>query len=383
MNKKRIALVVGLLIVLLVIFFFQKKIIDDFSLKSERIELFFDMDNEILPFILSEEEYIGERYKYALYIEKEVVLNEKPLTIIAVDKNYYELEPIEFIYGENTFLKETQIIISDKLAKEKYGNVNPIGKSIGIEGKIYEIVNIYKTNKNHIFLKGRNDIAYIDYEYAKNNLNNYISIISIQKPMGSKEEFFKEKFIDYLRFRNPGLNEEILDITDYSDANRVLIEWHRGTKLFIASLLFILIGMIFLRKIKVIDDLVKKDLKSYYLKEIILLRINEILEETIKLVLLLFGGIFLLQWIINFQFNIPGKYLPTNDIFDFQFYQLLNNSNKKNLSSYGHLYNITLEQVKLLTLGFLILALITFLLIMRMINNKILGGKDKYGESSI
>ncbi len=167
MNKKRIVLVVGLVIVLLVIFFFQKKLIDDFSLKSERIELFFDMDNEILPFILSEGQYIVERYKYTLYIEKEIVLSEKPLTIVGVDKNYYELEPIEYIYRENTFLNETQIIISDRLAKERYGNVNPIGKNIEIEGKNYEIINIYKTNKNNILVRDKKDIAYIDYGYAK------------------------------------------------------------------------------------------------------------------------------------------------------------------------------------------------------------------------
>lgn len=383
MNKKRIILVVGLVMVLLAIFFFQKKLIDDFSLKSERIELFFDMDNEILPFILSEEEYIGERYKYALYIEKEVVLNEKPLTIIAVDKDYYELQPIELIYKKSTFFNETQIIISDRLAKENYGNVNPIGKSIEIEGNNYEIVNIYKTNKNHIFLKDRNDIAYIDYEYAKNSLNNYTSIISIQKPTSSEEEFFKEKFIDYLRFRNPELNEETLNIRDYSDTNRVLIELHRGTKLFIAFLLFILIGVIFIRRIKFINKSIKKDLETYYLKEIIYLRASEILEEAIRLVLLIFGGIFLLQWIIKFQFNIPGKYLPVNDIFDFEFYQLLNSHIKTNLSSYGHLYNITLDRVKMLTLGFAILSLITFLFIIRIINNKMLGGRDKYGQGSI
>ena len=383
MNKKRIALIVGLVIILLAIFFFQKSLINNFSLKSERIELYFDMNNEILPFILSEEQYIGERYKYALYIEEETVLKEKPLIVTGIDKNYYELEPMELIYGENTFSNENQIIISDRLAKKSYGTVNPIGKNIKIEDKNYEIIGIYKTNENNIFSRDKKDVAYIDYEYAKNSLNNYISIISIQKPANSKEEFFKEKFIDYLKFRIPDLNEEMLNIMDYSDTNRVLIEWHRGTKLFIASLSFILIATIFLKKIKIINKHVKKDLEIYYPKEIISLRVNEILEEAIKLVLLIFGGIFLLQWIIKFQFNIPGKYLPANDIFDFKFYRALNNPIKMNISSYGYFYDITLDKVKLLTLGFFILAIITFLLIIKMANNKLLRGRDKCGKGSI
>ena len=132
-----------------------------------------------------------------------------------------------------------------------------------------------------------------------------------------------------------------------------------------------------------INRCVKKELEIYYLKEIIYLRISEILEEAIKLVLLIFGGIFLLQWVIKFQFNIPGKYLPINYIFDFEFYQTLTDSIKINLSSYGYFYDMTLNKVKLLTLAFFILGIITFVLIIRMINNEVLGGRDKYGRSSI
>lgn len=283
-NKKRIALIAGLIIILSAMFFFQKSLITDFSLKPERVELSFDMNNEILPFILSEEEYIGERYT-------------------------------------------------------------------------------------------------MGYEYAKNNLDNYIPIIFIEKPINSKEEFFKDKFIDYLKFRIPELDEEMLNIMDYSDTNRVLMEWHRVTKLFIISLLFILITIIFLRRIKNINRRVKKELELYYLKEIIYLRISEILEEIIKLVLLIFGGILSLQWIIKFQFNIPGRYLPVNDIFDFEFYRMLNNNMKMNLSNYGYFYDITLKKVKLFTFGFIILGIITFLLIIRIINNKVLE-EDKRGEGS-
>ena len=376
-NKKRIIFILGFIVILAIMFFFQKSL-----MSPERVELSFDKDSETLPLILAEEQYISERYKYTLHIEKNTVLNEKPLTVIGIDKNYYELGSIEFIYEENSFPNENQIIISDRLAKEMDVGVNPIGKNIEIEGKNYEIINTYKTKGSSIFIKNRRDIAYIDYEYAKNNLYNYISIISIQKPVGN-EEFFKEKFIDYLKFKIPELNEEVLNIADYSDTNRILIEWHRTTKLFIASLLFILIVMVCTRRIKTINRWIKKDLEIYYLREIIHLRITEILEETIKLVLLIFGGIFLLQWIIKFQFNIPGKYLPVDDIFNFKFYQTLADSIKISPSSYGYFYDLTLNKVKLLTLAFFILGIITFVLIIKMINNKALRGRDKCGKNSI
>lgn len=285
-NKKRIILVAVLIIILLVMFFFQKSLITDFSLEPERLELSFDLNSEILPLVLSEEQYITERYD-------------------------------------------------------------------------------------------------IDYEYEKDNLDNYISIISIQKSIGAPDEFFKEKFIDYLKFKITELDEEELKIVDYSDTTRVLMEWHRGTKLFIASLLFMLIAIILIRRIKVINKGAKKDLEIYYFKEIFHLKTSEILEEAIKLALLIFSGIFLLQWIIKFQFNIPGKYLPPTDIFDFEFYRILNNPIKMNLSSYGYLYDITLNKVKLLTLGFFILGIITFLLIIGMSNNKVLGGVDNHGKSII
>lgn len=285
-NKKRIILIVTLLVILFSIFFIQKRLIDDFSLKPERIELSFDVNSEMIIYILSEEEYISERYK-------------------------------------------------------------------------------------------------IGYEYGRNNLENDISIIFIKKPIGSEEEFFKEKFIDYLKLKIPNLNEEKLNIVDYSQTNRVLTEWNRAITLFITSLLFILIAIIFFKRIKIINKSLKKDLELYYLKEIINLRMTEILEETIKLVLLIFGGIFLLQWIIKFQFNILGKYLPTNDIFDFNFYQMRNKSIEMNLSSYGHIYDMTLNKVMLLTLGFFTIGIVTFLLIVKIINNKELEGSGTYGKSSI
>lgn len=218
------------------------------------------------------------------------------------------------------------------------------------------------------------------YEYEE---DNNIAIISIEKPKGIEDEFFKDKFIDYLRFKIPELDERFLEVVDYSNSNRVLIEWHRGAKLFASFLLFILIVIILVGRIRGINIRAKKDLEIYYPREIINLRISEILEETIKLVLLFFGAIFLLQWIIKFQFNIPGRYLPTDDIFDFEFYKTLNNSMKMNLSSYGDFYNMTLDKVKLLTFGLLILSTITFAFTIRMLNKKMLKGGDENGKSSI
>ena len=143
-NKKRIIFILGFIVILAIMFFFQKSLINEFSLSPERVELSFDKDSETLPLILAEEQYISERYKYTLHIEKNTVLNEKPLTVIGIDKNYYELGSIEFIYEENSFPNENQIIISDRLAKEMDVGVNPIGKNIEIEGKNYEIINTYR-----------------------------------------------------------------------------------------------------------------------------------------------------------------------------------------------------------------------------------------------
>lgn len=216
----------------------------------------------------------------------------------------------------------------------------------------------------------------VAYEEMKNNSDNHAFIISIQKVANNEDEFFKDKLVDYLKLKIPHIHEETLNIRDYSNNNTVLAEWHKGTELFIASLLFILLAIIFIRRIKIIKNHVKEELKIYYLKEMIKLRISEILEEAIKLVVLMFGGIFLLQWIIKFQFNIPGKYLPAYDIFDFKFYQTLSDTTKMNLSSYGYLYDSILNKVRLLTLGFFILGIITFLVIIRALNNELLRGRD-------
>lgn len=223
----------------------------------------------------------------------------------------------------------------------------------------------------------------MEYEYTENELGNQTCIISILKPLDSEEVFFKEKFIDYLKFRIPEINEEMIDIRDYSQANTVLMEWYRGTMFFIAFLLFILIVIIFIRRIKSAYKFIKKELEMCYLREILTLRISEILEESIKLVLLIFGGIFMLQWIIKFQFNIPGRYLPVSDIFDFKFYRGLSSSTKVYTSNYGHFYDLTLDRVRLITLGFFIISIITLLFLIRNTNNKVLKGRDTYGKGSV
>lgn len=283
-NKKRIVLVLVFINILIFVFFFQKKLIDKFSLEPERLELYLKENDEVLPIILEEEEYIAERY-----------------------------------------------II----------------------------------------------------EYGENKLDKGSFVISIQKFTNIEDEFFKERFINHIKFKIPQLEEERLNIIDYSNSIRVLRVWHDVNKVFIGCLSFIIIIIFLIRRAKIIKKYLKKDLMIYYPKEIIKLRVNEILEEAIRLSLLIFSGIFLLKWIISFQFNIPGEYLPANNIFEFEFYKALTKITEINLSSYGYFYDITLNKVRLLTLGFSILSTITFLLIIKRPNYKVMEGRDKCGESGV
>ena len=220
-------------------------------------------------------------------------------------------------------------------------------------------------------------------EYDANKVNQNFLVISIQKPNKIEDEFFKDRFIDYTKFRIPQLEKEQLNIIDYSNTIRVVKGCHDVTKLVIVCQLFILIIIILTRRVRIINKCFKKDIMIYYPKEIIKIRINEILEEAIKLSLLIFVGIFLLRWIINFQFNIPGNYLPANNIFDFKFYRSIINVTKTNLSGYGDLYYNILNKVRLLTLGTCILGGITFLLIIKKSNYKVMEGRDKYGKSGV
>lgn len=377
-NKKKFILLLVLIPILLLIYFSQKRVIDNFSMIPQRVEMSFDSDNKLLDYILSEKEYISENYMYALYIEKEIVLDEKPLMTIGINEDYRESETLELLNGRDSHLSNGQIIISDILSKERYGTVDSIGETMELEGNTYEIIGIYKANENNIVYE--NDIVYIDYEDAKDNLDDYASIISIIKPSITDDEFFKDRFIDDLMFKLPDVNEELLNIRDYSDASRVLMEWHRGIKLLTFTLLAILIAIVIIKRIKRVIYNLKRDLQLNYLSEIVSLRINEILGENIILALLIFSEIFLLRWIIRFQFNIPGRYLPANDIFDFNFYRTLADS--MNISRYGDLYNITLSKVKLLALLFFIISIVIFVLITKMLSSQLQGGV-KNGRSNI
>lgn len=282
-SKKRTLLILLFTTILIITFFFQKKLIDKFSMEPERLELKFKINDEVISFILAEEEYIVEKY------------------------------------------------------------------SLGYE-------------------------EYVDEE---------IIMVSIQKLNNIEDEFFKDRFVDYIKLKIPQLEQEQLNMIDYSNTIRILKAWYDGTKLLLACQLFILTMIILTKRIKIINKYVKKDLIRYYPEEIIKVRTNAILEDVIRLSLLIFIGIFLLRWIINLQFNIPGNYLPANNIFDFNFYRSISNVRKTNLSNYGNLYYNILNKVRLFTLGSCILSSITFLLIIKKPNYKVMEGRDKYGKSSV
>jgi hypothetical protein len=194
------------------------------------------------------------------------------------------------------------------------------------------------------------------------SLDNKFFIITIEKSTHNQDEFFKDKFIEYLKFKIPDINEEMLNFNDYTDANKVLLEWCRGLKFFTFSLAFVLVTVLLVLEIKLIISRVKRDLKNYYIEELVKNTITDILEELIKLTVLLFSEIFLLQWLIKFKFNISGRYLPANNIFDFKFYQNLENLSIIALSCYGNSYHNVLYGVKMLALIALIIVIILFLI---------------------
>lgn len=211
---------------------------------------------------------------------------------------------------------------------------------------------------------------YISEKYLfkiENSTDNNKRILLIEKDKYNKDEFFKDKFIDYLKIRLndiDALDVDSIETRDYSNSSRVLSEFNKGTKLLIAILGFIVIIIFLVGRIKTIIYNVRTDLGIYYVKEIIRNKTVEILEELIKLVILFFGGIFLLQWIIKLKFNIPRMYLPPNDIFDFKFYSDLSSSFMPALSNYGNLYNDTLNKVKLLMMAIAIIGIIILVCIL-------------------
>lgn len=355
-NKKRIITVIVFLIIAIVPVFLQYKIIKGFDQYPPRAEMYFE-NYSLYEKLQEEEAYLREKYIVSFVFEESAEYMEHKIKLIYKDENYIKFYPYD-IEGENLNDRD-QALISKGFSEKYLNGLNSVGQNIDISGKTYKISGIYTTSALENMSKSDSHAVYISSKPKESKESSYKILFSPKNK--TPGIFFKEELKEYV-FANIEYSDYGTYINDCTDYMTVVSQFYRGMFFVAAFLLFIFISLMLIGKLKHYGVELRFRLKTQYVNEIFLENVNNILIELIKLIIVLFLWIFLLRWIVSFQFEIPGRFLPVEDIFDFNFYGELYFSSKQHFSSelYDNLYKVALRLSRACFISYVIFAVAAF-----------------------
>lgn len=362
--RKRITLLLGFIFLAALPIFLQWIVQYEFKRYSSGVEMVFGTEDSDYLQLMNNREFIDEEYLTSFSVEMKGTYKGNQLLIINKDKNYKKFYPYSIKEGRDLAEGEQGILISEQFSKRIFSDTNAIGRTIEISGENFLITGIYKPNilENIYNLNTERVYAYSRVLLEQDN-DKYYKVLFSGKD-GISGLFFKEKLREYISEGIPYTYIEESYMNDYSDYSTIISQFFRGSVFIISLLGFACITIIIYRKLK---DHIKQygvQLDSYYTKEIIYKNIDIILMEAIKMVLLIFLGIIILRFVINFKFDIPGRVLPPDYIFDFQFYSDLIANKNYSEGIYTQLYRrlLRIQSVSLLATGIFSLLLCIFIL---------------------
>ncbi|MBC8588890.1 ABC transporter permease [Paratissierella segnis] len=299
---------------------FQWKVQNEFKKYPSRMEVVFEGDDTNYLELWDHRDYLNESYLTSFTLEKQVEYNGNELIIIEKDENYSKFQPYLIKDGRECKEGEHEIVISERFGEKMFPMDNPVGETVEISGDNYIISGIYEDT----FLKKSYDldeeIIYMPSSSIKEIDDDVSYRVLFSEKDGRDRLFFNERLNEYISEGIPYISLDSGLIFDYTDYSTILSQFFEGSIFLMEFLIFVLITIIILRKLKDDSKEYRLQLQDYYAKEIIMGNMDAILLEAIKLVLLIFLWAIILRFVINFKFNIPGRVLPPEDIFDFNFY---------------------------------------------------------------
>lgn len=340
MNRKRIIAMTVLGIIIIGLFIFQWFIQKEFKKYPPLLEMVFSNEGLYYSDLLEQKEYLKEKYMVSFAKESEASYKRDSFNVMGIDENYLNLLPLNTITGNEPDQRKPQALISKQFAEKHFIEGGPMGKSLELFGKSYEVVGIYKISNLEDISGIDKKIIYVPYKELPENGENTLNKILFGEMNGKNVLFFREKLQEYISSKIPDIELNKLNIYDYMDSPSVISQFFYGLIFVGELLLFSFITVTLIKKIKTYKRCYKEELQINYGYEIFSKNLTDILFEMIIMTLLIFLWIFLIRFLISFKFEIPGRVLPADDIFDFKFFFSLYSSFKPSnaVSCYGQLY---------------------------------------------
>ncbi|EPY2285458.1 ABC transporter permease [Clostridium sporogenes] len=292
--------------------------------------------------------------------------------MVLTDENHYILYPNKIIRGGKIDYLSVKngnniAIISDVLATSLFKNVNVIGNNININNEKYKIVGVYKNDKSLLYSASQDiyERVYVPYTSYKSTTKDgkiYLDIITTKETSTNGKKSIYNKLTKVV-----GDKLDMYCAYNYTVSKKVIYEQIRILYFIMGTAVIVFLGVIMIRHIKNMITFFKKSMRDKYLKEII--------KEKPWEVKIILGRIFfcLIAIIVIFnliKFNIVfvDKYLPTENVFDIEFYRkvIIKDIQIANANECGvsNVYNKYLSNVSSIQYLLLFMEVVTFIAVL-------------------
>jgi len=306
-----------------------------------------------------------EGYLISYIREWETDINNYPVIVYQTDQNYSYFGEFKLLKGRWFSDGNNQAVISKNLSLEIYGTEDGVGREILLEGHAYTVVGIYESNS--VLEKIRKGPDYI-YVTGNSGLEIYgveTHRLLVASSKESTKHFLREKFMETLYRGGSTLDAEGFLMKDMSKTVGIPRQLFKGYIFVLECIALIWLLQCFLMDLKIFISKYKEKMRTQYLKEAMEEHLTALLITAIKWTVMAFVGIFLIRKIIYFQLELPGEWLPSDYIFDIQFYQkaLFNEKITAYPSYYEGLYQSVVSFSKHLFILKIVLTILWYLIV--------------------
>jgi len=292
--------------------------------------------------------------------------------MVLTDENHFILYPNKIIRGGKIDYLSVKngnniAIISDVLATSLFKNVNVIGNNININNEKYKIVGVYKNDKSLLYSASQDiyERVYVPYTSYKNidkYGKNYLDIISAKETSTNGEKSIYNKLTKVV-----GDKLGMYCVYNYTVSKKVIYEQIRILYFIIGIVAIAFLGVIMIRHIKKMIIFFKRSMEDKYLKEIIEEKPLEVKIILGKILFCLIAVIVIFN-LIKFNIVFVDKYLPTENVFDIEFYRKaiikdiqIANANEDGVSN---VYNRYLSNVSRIQCLLFFMEVVTFIVVL-------------------
>ncbi len=288
------------------------KVADDRTIKYKQIQNMVNYPLERVSYLNETEAYITTGNSgYAVYS-------------VLCGENLIDFIDIHMLQG--TFLSKDQhelgkkvAVISDSLAQRLFMTNRVLGNKVSIGEVTYTIVGVYKKEVTpfSILYSDGADRIYIPFESVAGYNSRTINTVYISDKKYQEATFGTDKANEFLK--KIGVDNSHYEISDFYNSNVYVSQPLSVFILFVGVLIMLMLLSYFISYTKCGMEFFRKRMEGDYLLEVIVgAKLRLIVFFSGAAVLLV--GMGAIYYAIRFKGFIPYQYIPSENIFDLNFY---------------------------------------------------------------